>query len=109
MCNSVECFKIKINNDIEKVEYDKNQVRNQQREYYIQLAKQLRDNSNKRKFEDVMSDQERLMNIKDIEAYQSIEPAMYTNKASHEIIFLVLFNLLIFRSGKILTIKSTYK
>lgn len=60
--------------DIQNQEDERSKRKRQQDELFLQLQKQTKENNEKSKFGDMMSEQERMMNIKKLEAYQYGEP-----------------------------------
>lgn len=54
--------------------------RNQQKTYLSSLNNQVREVTHRKRYEDMMTDQERQLNQKDINAYESREPVLYSNK-----------------------------
>ena len=62
------------NKDIEREKKEKERIKNLQREYHQKLSEQVKDHSNRLRFQDMMSDQERRMHEKDIQAYQAMDP-----------------------------------
>lgn len=62
---------------------EQERLRIQQREYYNSLSDQVRSVTNRKRFEDMMTNQERQLNQKNIQAYESMEPVLYSNKIGY--------------------------
>lgn len=73
-------LKDKDNEDFERIRREQEQYRNQQKEYLNSLNTQVKEVGHRKRFEDLMTDQERMLNQKDINAYESMEPVLYSNK-----------------------------
>jgi hypothetical protein len=67
-------------NDFKRERKEQEMFRNQQKTYLSSLNNQVRLATNRRKFEDMMTDQERQLNKKDLSAYELMEPKLYSNK-----------------------------
>ena len=75
-----DLLKEKDQKDIEFEQDQKLKQRHKQRQLCQQLDQQTKHNINKNRFSDMMSDQERMMNDKDIQAYQFNQPKSIRNK-----------------------------
>lgn len=73
-------LKEKDDEDFERMRREQEQYRNQQKEYLSSLNTQVKEVGHRKRFEDLMTDQERMLNQKDINAYESMEPVLYSNK-----------------------------
>lgn len=75
-----DLLKEKDQKDIEFEQDQKLKQRHKQRQLCQQLDQQTKHNINKNRFSDMMSDQERMMNDKGIQAYQFNQPKSIRNK-----------------------------
>ncbi|CAI2360771.1 unnamed protein product [Moneuplotes crassus] len=66
--------------DLLREQEEKNQFRVQQKHLYKGLNDQNKLNSDKNRYEDMMSDQERRMNNRDLEVYQGIKPVLTSRR-----------------------------
>mmetsp|Transcript_31873 Transcript_31873/g.28223 ORF Transcript_31873/g.28223 Transcript_31873/m.28223 type:complete len:216 (-) Transcript_31873:54-701(-) len=66
--------------DYEREKKEQENFRNQQQQYFKSLNSQVKNVSNRKRFEDMMTDQERQLNHKDINAYENNEKVLYSNK-----------------------------
>jgi hypothetical protein len=60
--------------DIMREQDEINRKKMQQKQLYKNLNTQAQQNNSRHRYEDMMSEQERMMNSKDLEAYQSSPP-----------------------------------
>ena len=70
--------------DFERERREQEEFRNKQKEYFNSLADQVKVTSNRKRFEDMMTNQERQLNQKNIDAYQNMEPVLYSNKVGYK-------------------------
>lgn len=66
--------------DYEREIQENETFRNQQKTYFSSLNNQVREVTHRKRYEDMMTDQERQLNQKDIKAYETREPVLYSNK-----------------------------
>ncbi|CAI2386807.1 unnamed protein product [Moneuplotes crassus] len=66
--------------ELKKQQIEQENFRNQQRQYMKSLNSQSKEVNNRKRFEDMMTDQERILNNKDIEAYEKNEMVLHSNK-----------------------------
>lgn len=59
---------------------DRDRQVQKQKEYLSQLTLQMKDQKDRKKYDGMMTDQERQLNNRDMEAYQNREPTLYSNK-----------------------------
>lgn len=77
-------LKEKDNQDFERDRREQQDFRNKQKEYFNHLSDQVKATSNRKRFEDMMTNQERQLNQKNIEAYENMEPVLYSNKIGYK-------------------------
>lgn len=80
-----EELKKQADKDYERDQKEIQIYRDQQKEYFESLGKQVKIQNKKKRVEDMMTEQERQLNNKDIEAYQNLEPKLHSNKIGYKI------------------------